>query len=73
MLCKIEFLLNKNEEGNEVGKLLCEANSMRELYDAIDVSDINDDNSKIFSFSIQKDGDKFCCIALAGQIEVRDK
>jgi len=46
-----------------------ESPSMRELYDSMD-SWQKENNKRLLSTNIQKDGDKFCCIALTNPSEV---
>ena len=40
-----------------------EASSMKELFDLMKTWQ-NENEKRLLSFSIEKDGDKFCCIAL---------
>lgn len=46
-----------------------EASSMRELFDLIQLWQL-ENNKRLLSLSIEKDRDKFCCIALTNPIEV---
>jgi len=46
-----------------------EALSMRELFDGIQIWQ-NENDKRLLSLSIEKDGGKFCCIALTNPTEV---
>ena len=46
-----------------------ESSSMRELFDSMQAWQ-NDNGKRLLSLSLEKDGDKFCCIALTNPSEV---
>lgn len=49
--------------------LYFEGNSMRELYEFMEIWQTRN-LKRLYATQIQKDGDKFCCIALTAPVEV---
>lgn len=56
-------------ENNKCNILYFESSSMNELYQSIQ-SWQNENQKRLLSISIQKDGNNFCCIALTNPTEV---
>ena len=56
-------------EQNDRNLLYFESSSMRDLYDSMETWQ-NTNHTRLLSISIQKDGGKFCCIALTNPSEV---
>ena len=56
-------------ENNKCNILYFESSSMNELYQSIQRWQ-NENQKRLLSISIQKDGNNFCCIALTNPTEV---
>ena len=56
-------------DDNKLNLLYFESSSMRGLYDRMENWQ-NENRKRLLSIDIQKDGDKFCCIALTNPTEV---
>lgn len=54
---------------NKRNLLYFEAVSMRELFDSIQIWQ-NENDKRLLSLSIERDGGKFCCIALTNPSEM---
>jgi hypothetical protein len=54
---------------NKHNLLYFEAVSMRELFDSIQIWQ-NENDKRLLSLSIERDGGKFCCIALTNPCEM---
>lgn len=56
-------------DNNKRNLIYFESGSMRELYNSMEKWQ-SDNNKRLLSTNIQKDGDNFCCIALSNPTEV---
>lgn len=57
------------EENNKLNTLYFESSTMKGLYDTIENWQV-ENQKRLLSLNIQKNGDNFCCIALTNPTEV---